>query len=154
MTKRELAVAFCRVYELHAYRRWLDVLEDQLDNVALIARENSTELDARWRKAVFQFDTGGPLFMGWTNGSTWNGWAMPRFEPAVMKEVMKVMYEGNDVQAVQEDDYWSMPTGELHDPEVKVYLETIRVPSDNGEDLIGIYQPCDFTFVEVPIHGL
>ena len=33
-----------------------------------------------FRRAQFRLAKAGEVFTGWTNGETWNGWAMPRFE--------------------------------------------------------------------------
>jgi len=40
-------------------------------------------------------------FDGWSNGELWNGWAMPRFELAVCREILKSL---GDVQARFEEE--------------------------------------------------
>ena len=46
------------------------------------------------RKALFSIEDG-PGFVGYTDGATWNGWAMPYFTREVAEEVLKA-YPGDE----------------------------------------------------------
>ena len=44
---------------------------------------------ALFRRGRFTLADGETAFDGWANGELWNGWAMPRFEFAVCREILK-----------------------------------------------------------------
>jgi hypothetical protein len=46
-----------------------------------------------WHKAKFTIEGGEGEFYGWTDGKSWNGWAMPYFEFTEAKRVVDVLTE-------------------------------------------------------------
>ena len=70
-----------------------------------------------FHRGRFTLADGEASFDGWSNGEVWNGWAMPRFEFAVCREILKsigaaggaVEERGGKLSELPPDFTWQSP---------------------------------------------
>ena len=86
-----------------------------------------------WRKAKFEIEGVEAEFTGWTDGESWNGWAMPHFEFDEARRLVDVMTDSKGRYDIErdcfvttntdgEDEIWKSQTVTLlGNQQVKVY---------------------------------
>ena len=63
-----------------------------------------------WRKARFTIEGGEGEFIGWTDGKSWNGWAMPYFEFDDAKRVVDVLTDSKGRYDAERDCFVTFDT--------------------------------------------
>ena len=63
-----------------------------------------------WRKAKFEVEGVEAEFNGWTDGNSWNGWAMPHFEFNEAKRVVDVITDSKGRYDAEQDCFVTTDT--------------------------------------------